>query len=588
MNKKRYNTPQIVLFLVIGIVGMYAWLTIGYSELLYTIQDQSLFLSNDVFWSQCIAKPMGICKWAGAYLTQFFYHPFLGSFILVLFWALIIGVLKLFLKFKGLSSLLLLIPITALLTSITDLGYWVYSLKDYGYAFSHTLAFLITIILVYIGSLANKSKILKWAFALVYPIIGYTLCGSYMFLGALLLIIMTWKKDDELSLAFMLIIAIHTPYFMTNLYVTVPEKNAWWYGFPEFNNNGTNNLRPQIPFYVLYGSTILLATLKRIPNLLVRIGLKSALTILACCFTFAYNFSYRDFNFQREMRMYHAAEENRWEDVLEDAKTTKRPATQQVAMLRNIALLNTGNINKILDYDCWRVDFNLKDDMYHNIIQMGIPYIYYQYGQLHHATRWAIETSVEYGYSVKTLKTLLRCARLSGETELEKKYSDLLNKTLFYKDWHEEPAAHISQLNQDTPEELTNDANQCESFLLTHFMIQQDDCSELSHELAIWSAMLLKNVSYFWHHFGYYHQERKTSELSLPVLQAAAMLGTLSGHDISELMLPEEIIKQYNTFQQKFSDLNARGSRKQQIALALLPEYGHTYWWYYCFGPDEY
>lgn len=588
MNRKIRTSQTVIISLIAALLLFYGWLSLGNGELLYTIQDHSLFLSNSSFWHQCVAKPMGICSWAGAWLTQFFYYPFFGSLILVLLWGLVVGMLQAILKLKEMSVLLLLLPICALLTSITDLGYWVYSMKDGSYAYSHTLALLTSLCFVYFGTLANKSRIAKWLFAVLFPIVGYPLCGCYMLLGAFLFAVAEWKKDNVLCHSAMLIISLLVPYCMANIYTTVPIDSAWWYGFPEFNNNGVLNLRPQVPFYLLFTSIFLLGMMKHLSRLQEKIGVKTGMIIIAASMVFSYQYSFRDQNFRREMRMYRAAEECRWDDVLNDAKSDRLPASQQVAMLRNVALLNLGRINEILDYDCWRVDFNLKDDMYHNIIQMGIPYIYYQYGQLHHATRWAIELSVEYGYSVQTLKTLLRCARLSGEKDLEKKYSDLLNETLFYNNWQEQPAQHISVLNQDIPEELSNDANLCERFLLTHFMLKQGECNELTQELAIWSSMLLKNVAYFWRHFGTYHEQEKTGQLSVPVLQAAAMYGTLSGHDISELKLPEEIIGQYNAFQQKFADLNAKGYGKQQAAMALLPEYGHSYWWYYVFGPDEY
>lgn len=578
---------HIVLCPCITLLCLYLWLVVGNGFLLYTLQDHSLFLPTDSFLEHWLAMPMGICTWMGAFLTQFFYYPALGAFLLIFLWCFIWGILYLLLRPKGYSTLFLLVPVCALLLSITDLGYWVYSLKDPGYAFTHSLAFFFCLLLVEAGKRISTSKAGIWLFAVSFPILAYPLCGWYMILGSALVLLLIGKKQNLLPCFLLFVLTIVIPWCWVQVYTTVPVADAWTAGFPVFNNNGAGNLRPQIPFYILILSTLALGVMNRL-SCMDKINHKIALGVLCASLFSAYYFSFRNANFHREMRMYKAADEGRWEDVLQEVRPGGPAATQQIALLRNVALLNLGKIDELLNYDAWRVDFNLRDEMYHNIIQMGIPYIYYQYGQLHHATRWAIELSVEYGYSVQTLKTLLRCAKLTGEKELEKRYRDLLDQTLFYKNWQEKPAAHITTLYKDTPEELTNDANLCERFLLTHFMIQQGEASDLTHNLSLWSAMLMKNVSYFWYHYRYYHEEGKTNLLPLPALQAAAMLGTLSGQDISELQLPQDIVQQYNTFQQKFTELNATGNSKQQTALALLPEYGHTYWWYYCFGPDEY
>ena len=573
----------------LGIIAfLYGWLTIGFRDLLFTLQDHSLFLNSSSFWGECMHRPMGFCIWLGTFFTQFLYYPWLGAGLYIGVWLLVAFLLDRILKLKGYSTLFLLLPVCALLVSVTGLGYWVYCLEVPGYAFSHSLAYAFVLLFAWIGRKSFSSARTAWVFALLFPFAVYPICGWYMLLGTAFLLLLCYRKACRLPLALLLLGTLVAPWCWAQCYTTVPVGSSWWAGFPEFNNTGVANLRPQLPFYLLILSTLLLGCSRFWGRWQEKFSAVPGLVLGVLCAAFVIFFSFRDYNFHREMRMYQAAEEGRWEDVLEEAAPGKAAGTQTVAMLRNVALLNLGKVDEILDYDAWRVPENKKDDMHLDVIQIGIPFLYYQYGQLHHATRWAMELSVKYGYSVATLKTLLRCARLTGEKELEQKYQNLLSQTLFYKGWQEKPASHITTLYQDTPQELTNDANRCEGFLLTHFVVQHGETSELTHRLALWSALMLKNVSYFWGHFNYYRQEGLSAQLPVAALQAAAMFGTLSGHDISELNLPAQIVEQYTAFQKKFTELNAAGNDKQQTALALLPDYGHTYWWYYCFGPDEY
>lgn len=163
--KNTMKTPtklgHIILCHCITLLCLYLWLVVGNGFLLYTLQDHSLFLPTQSFLEHWLAMPMGICTWMGAFLTQFFYNPALGALFLIFLWCFIWGILYLLLRSKGYSALLLLVPICALLLSITDLGYWVYSLKDPGYAFTHSLAFFFCLLL---GAAGKWILHLKWEY----------------------------------------------------------------------------------------------------------------------------------------------------------------------------------------------------------------------------------------------------------------------------------------------------------------------------------------------------------------------------------------------------------------------------------------
>ena len=95
-------------------------------EVFYTAHDRSEYLFGAPFFQTLMQKPFGLMRYIGAWLTQLFYHPLLGAGVLAAIWALIFLVgIKAF-RLKGSASALMLLPVACLLTSVVDLGYWVY------------------------------------------------------------------------------------------------------------------------------------------------------------------------------------------------------------------------------------------------------------------------------------------------------------------------------------------------------------------------------------------------------------------------------------------------------------------------------
>ena len=105
-------------------------------EVLYTAHDRSEFIFGAPFFHTLISKPFGLMQYAGAWLTQLFYYPAFGSAVLAAIWTLIFLVgIKAF-RLQGSASALMILPVACLLTSVVDLGYWVYISTTRGYWFS--------------------------------------------------------------------------------------------------------------------------------------------------------------------------------------------------------------------------------------------------------------------------------------------------------------------------------------------------------------------------------------------------------------------------------------------------------------------
>jgi len=82
--------PNLYTYIIGVAVLCYAWfvLVIQHGELLYAIQDFSPWLGTSDYLHQYIGHPGGLREWAGDYLTQLFYYPWLGASVMILCWAL--------------------------------------------------------------------------------------------------------------------------------------------------------------------------------------------------------------------------------------------------------------------------------------------------------------------------------------------------------------------------------------------------------------------------------------------------------------------------------------------------------------------
>ena len=122
-----------------------------------------------------MSKPFGLMQYVGAWLTQLFYYPAIGSGLLAVIWALIFVVGTKAFRLQGGASALMLLPVAFLLTSVVDLGYWIYVSTIRGYWFSQSLGYLLMVLLLWGARCTPRKWHLVWyliGFGL-YPVLGW-------------------------------------------------------------------------------------------------------------------------------------------------------------------------------------------------------------------------------------------------------------------------------------------------------------------------------------------------------------------------------------------------------------------------------
>jgi hypothetical protein len=226
------------------------------------------------------------------------------------------------------------------------------------------------------------------------------------------------------------------------------------------------------------------------------------------------------------------------------------------------------------------------------------PQLYYNYGKSNFACRWAIENSVEYGFSVEQLKMLTRTSLIAGEHRAARKYINLLRNTTFHRKWAEEwdkmlrspKLYHRSTEYQNIKplrafsNVLDGDDGLCEMYIINYFSRSISSVPKFQEQTLVY-ALVQKDIELFWQRFFQYATIHASEPMPIHYQEAAYLYGDLEHKvDISQMPFDEQRIKQrYASFQQATQQMLSRGMSAEQVGEATRSIYGDTFWWFYFF-----
>lgn len=596
------------------------------SDYLFAVQEQSLFLEGWDFFAETFSVPGGVVAWMGCYLTQMFYYPALGSIILVALWMVCYAVMLRVFRIGRMWSPIMLIPLFALLASVTGLGYWLYYMKMEGYWFSETLMLLF--ILLGYGGYKTLNKRTKRAFiaCLIYialwTVFGYPLFGWNALLGALMMgvdeIVRGYRESGIKSVwipsiyvaAVIGIVPLCWYYGFSQMRLA----DAWLCGFPLFEAGTYTSWIMSAPFIIVALAMVVFTTLSSytettrptdnasengtVKQLILSLLLVGLSAVMAC------QANVSDYNYHAELRMYRHTENGDWKEVMKEMRQWEGTPTRQMVMLKNIALMNTGNLGThMFRFDNGGQYPFQRDSLVIHLTQTAAPMIYYQYGKFNYATRWAIENGVEYGFNVGSLKLLAKCALLNGEYDVAEKYISQLKKTTFHRQEAEkleqfrqspalmdkEPAFRVpKELNKHMGNTLDSDNGFCEMYILHNFSKTMNIDSKLLQEVTLSYALVSKDIQLFWPRFFQYATLHNGEEMPLHYQEAAYLYGNLEKNvNINNMPFDKEkVINRYAKFNQTVQGHLKRGLNTRQIGEICKASYGDTFWWFYFFCND--
>lgn len=441
------------------------------TEFLLRAQELNLWLPTGLFWKTLMQYPGGAATWLSTYLTQFFFHPWLGTLILCGLWLMICGLLTWVYRLKGpWVALTTLVPL-ALMACFVQTGYWVFYQKLPGHLFVPTVGVLFATFTLCADRLLTSllpAKVARWTHFLwmaIVCIVGYPFFGAWA-LGATGLLAAkaatplsleegtavkpsgTWRSELNFlgaSLLFaLLLIAIVPQIYYQRLFEMTERAFVYVAALPSMRYSKDSFEQYRLPYYAIILAFLIINALsvcegfpfaKKLPSWTKPL----TVIVLLCLAIVGVHFSwYRDVNFQKELAMNRAIEEGDWERVLtyaRDGSTNVRP-TRQIVMYKNLALFRLGRAgNEMFNYPEGSTPQNAPWKVH--MTQVGGKLIYYHYGKENFCYRWCMEDGVEFGWKAETLKFMARTSLLNNEWTVARKYLDLLKMTTFHREWAE-------------------------------------------------------------------------------------------------------------------------------------------------------
>ena len=592
---------------IIALAAIACGLLVYESDLLWKVQELNLFMNTSLFFRQQMVVPAGILTYAGTWLTQLFYNPWLGVTVLSGWWLLLLWLLKRTFAVPARWTALLLIPVALLLLTNVDLGYWIYMLKLRGQFFLTTLATVSVVALLWgFRSMPDKYW-LRTIWLVLTGLVGYPLLGIYGLAATLLMGIWSWRLMARgraaIHTVIAVLLAIAVPLFCYRyVYHETNLANIYYAGLPVFF------ITEEYPWY--YTPYYLLA-LFMLVMVCLPIGVKGVKEVkevkgakkwlpwavqavaLGAVAWGVVHFWYKDENFHHEVKMMHLIDQTDWEGVLQEAARQDDEPTRAIVMMRNLALSRLGRQGELMyEYRNGSKEYDSPFGMRQMLVNG--PLVYYQYGLLNSCNRLCTEMGVEFGWRVEYIKLLARCAVLNNEQAVARKYINILKKTMYHKDWAVKTEAMLNNpklIAQDKEmepithmlhftDELDSDNGYVERYLMRQLANHSYSKDPIFQEQSLLASLWFRDSKTFWYHFNVYIHLHPNGPIPVAYQEAAYLYGKLEERpDLDKMPFSPGVKDSFEKFFQVFGQyegMNAEDIRQQ----TGLP-YSNTFYYNY-------
>jgi len=587
MNNKSKVSVALLYGSLLAFIGFAVYVLYINQEVFYTAHDRSEFIFGEPFFQRLVSKPFGLMQYVGAWLTQLFCHPGVGTGVMIAIWTLIFCVGAKAFRLQGSASALMLLPIACLLTSIVDQGYWIYISTIRGYWFSQSVGYLVMLLLLWV---ARSTTPRQWHFVwyliafCVYPVLGWF---ALLFILCLALA----EKPTWRELIGLLVLVFAASIWHSQFYSNLKADDVVLAGFPRFETPTDSSPHLSLPFWVLGAVSVLIPFC----GWFIRGKGNSQFSIfnfqfipVACAvagIVFTSSQMYYDQNYVNEMRMVRYAENDNWKEVLSMAEKSKQP-TNTMVFLKNIALMNEGGLldrSFVLGNDAFSL--NNPDSLHVTLLDIASPLVYYNYGMMNEAIRLCYENAIQAGFSPFYLKMLCRCALAKGDDKLVERFTTVLHYLPFCEDWQPAPATEkVKALQKCYPDELTGVENS-DSYIINSISLWYESDSKVASEQALFYAMLRCDSRRFWASLRNYVKSHMEDKFPLHAQEAYIMYMDKAPEE-KRIILPitQEVYDRYQNFWETLESKAKSGMTIEQAGEEMREEFGDTYWWYNVFG----
>ena len=544
-------------------------------EVFYTAHDRSEFIFGAPFFNTLMSKPFGLMQYVGAWLTQFFCKPIVGTGILAAIWALIIFVgIKAF-RLQGSASALMLLPVACLLLSVVDLGYWIYVSTIRGYWFSQSVGYLVMLLLLWAARCTPRKWHIIWYLigVCIYPVLGW-------FALLFVLCLAVSDKTSWREFVGIILLAFTASIWHTQFYSNLKYDDVVMAGLPRFETPSDSSPYLSYPFWLLGAASVLIPWCSKFLN-------KWFVPVLCAVAGIAYTWTqmYYDKNYIDEMRMIRYAEMDNWKEVLNLAEENRKP-TSSMMFIKNVALMNEGGLlDRSFKLGNDAANINTPDTLHVTLLDIASPLVYYNYGMMNEAIRLSFENAIQAGFSPFYLKMLTRCALAVGDKRLIERYTTILHHRPFYDNWQPAPVtAKIKELQKCYPDEITGVENS-DSYVVNAISLWYESDSKVASEQSLLYAMLRCDSRRFWPSLRNYVKHHMDEQFPLHAMEAYILFMD-KAPEAKRMMLPVEksVYERYKKFWDALEEKAKPGMTIDAVGKEVYDEFGDTYWWYNLFG----
>lgn len=584
----------------------YLLLAVGHADYLRQWEGMSLFLPTGMYFSQCMQLPGGLLEWAGTYLVQYFYHPWLGAGIYAVLSTLLVWLVFKALRLPRAWAPAAVVPSAMLLLAFLQQGYLVFSLRGPGMPFSNLLGAIVAACSQW-GCRNIANAYLRLALMLALAVAAYPLLGFYALLAAGLCTLAEvgrvpsqkgmarWVSVGVVVLVAVAIAAWPQVWHRYARTIVMPG-NVYTSGLPILQEG---EFKLIVPYIVAYGLMALAALLPLGAERLKRqsrLALIPAIVVYGAALTAVEVCKYDDKNFDMTVALSLALMDGDWAaaQAVADDNQDFEPTRLNV-LFTDIALMRQGiAADRMFSYVTGSAPYvSLRTT---TMRDGGAVLLSYHFGRINNAYRWAMEYHVEYGAKVNMLKMMAKSAILMREYDLARKYLRTLAQTKYHKAWAEKYLEYCDQpeLVDLDPEmaqikqlmmfrdHIGGDGGKIESYLLPMLSAMAGGTMEML-DLSLQCNLMQKQLDGFMVRLqGGWPRGRRLPKH----YQEAALLWSYLNHKSlpADLRIDPDVAKRYNFFNEQASRAVQAG--QGQNAELFRPTFGDTYWFYFFFVTD--
>lgn len=389
-------------------------------------ENQILFIYNSDYLFQFLSRPGGLIVYAGNFITQFYFNPLFGSFVVSAFITLTAFVCYRIARafYIGGPSLLAVSLIPSCILILIQ--------SDYNTQIFNIIGFLFVAI-YFLFVTRSAGKYMVFLPLVIFPVFYY-IAGGYAWIFAGLYIINNLFKGNKLYSILLIIIALSTFIIFKEIIFYQPQEELIRYPAPL-------NFKSAVFFYILSVFFILyplllkvLQSIKYDPVSYTKIFPYMAMILFASTI-FILSRLYNP-EISNLFKIEKLVNEEKWDDVIQYQE--KIQSGNIIAQYYyNLALSETDQLCDRMfharqDYGPNSIMVQWDSKLNINQIYRG-AYFFYNIGLINEAHRWAFESMVMQGYLPGNIKMLIKTELIRGNYRVALKYIDILKSTLYYR-----------------------------------------------------------------------------------------------------------------------------------------------------------